>query len=428
MIEETLLLHLLDLLADGHDHGEHGNQQEDQGDGAGDENGPVAASLHQGLAQVLLRHGAQDEADDHGGGGDLQGLEGQTHQAEHGYAPHVEDAEVGAVGAHHAAHHDDGQQEVLGDVQHLHEQPQTGPLADDHEHVGNEQGDKDAVHILAALLEDQRTGGDAVDGQAAQEDGGGHVARDAHGDQGDQGAADHGVVGGLGGDDAVDDAGSELFGVLGGTLSGGVGQQAGGGAADAGQDADTQADEGGLDNQTPVGQVLLGGDAVALQVVSILGLTVDNVMAVKARADDICDGVQADEDDHGIEAAVQVGLAEGEADGAVHGGDTHQGQGNAEQAGQNAVDQGVAGQAGDDSQSKDRDGEVFSGGEGQGDLGQVGGDEHQGEDAEQAAHKGGQNTDAQGLTGLALIRHGAAVKHGGDGGGGAGDLQQNGGD
>ena len=115
-----------------------------------------------------------------------------------------------------------------------------------------------------------------------------------------------------------------------------------------------------------MGQVLLRANAIAFQIVGVLGLVVDDVPAVEASFNDVGNGVQADEDDHGIEAAVQVGLAEGEADGAVHGGDTHQGQGNAEQAGQNAVNQGVAGQAGDDSQSKDRDGEVFSGGEGQG--------------------------------------------------------------
>ena len=133
-------------------HGEsaegHGHDQEDQRDGAGDEDAPAAMACLQGLTEVFLKHGAQNEADDQRGAGDLEDLEEQAQQTEEQHTLHIKDTTVGGVGTHAAHDHDARQQDVLGDVQQLYEDGQAQTLEDEHEDGRNDEGKVDALHAL----------------------------------------------------------------------------------------------------------------------------------------------------------------------------------------------------------------------------------------------------------------------------------------
>ncbi len=91
-----------------------------------------------------------------------------------------------------------------------------------------------------------------------------------------------------------------------------------------------------------------------------------------------------------------------------------------------ALEQRAGGQRGDQGQREDRDGKVFVRPEAQGHLRQRRRNGHQSDDAEYRADEGKSHTDAKGLHAFAFFHHRTAVEGGGDGGGRAGDFQEDG--
>ena len=215
--------------------------------------------------------------------------------------------------------------------------------------------------------------------------------------------------------------------MLGAAFFGGVGQQAAGGTADAGQNADDNADDRGDDEVGNLGDELLHRQAVALQVIGFLLKAVGQVPAVDARLDDVCNGEHTDEQHSNVKAGQQLVVAEGEAAHGVHRSHAHHGKGQTEQAGQQSLEHILARQSGDNGQGKNRDGKVFRRPKEQAHLGQQRGNKDQGDDSNDGADARGQDAHPQGPARLAPLRHGSAVKDGGDGGGRTGDFQQDGG-
>ena len=311
---------------------------------------------------------------------------------------------------------------MLRDVKQLYEDRQTCSLEDQHEDRGDDQRQVDTVDVLSGLVEDQRTRADGVDLKAAQEDRGNGVARDTHAEQRDHGAADGRVVRGLGSDDAVDDAGTELLRILGTVAGCSVCQETGGGTADAGQDTDADTDQSGDDGVRDLLDELFHGQAVALQFVFLLLHLVRQVIPAEAGEDDVGDSEDTDQEHRDVKAGHQLVVAEGKADHRVDGSHTDHGKGDADQTGDQAVQHVLAGKGGDDGQREDRDCEVIRRAEEKADLRKQRGDEHQGKDTKNGTEEGVQDTDTEGASCLTFLRHGAAVEHGGDGGGSSGDL------
>ena len=281
------------------------------------------------------------------------------------------------------------------------------------------------------LPEDQGAGLNALHDQGTQQQSGGGVAGDAQGQQGDDGAAHGGVVGRFRGHHAVDDAGAELLGVLGLVLGDGIGQHVGRSGADTGQDAQTDADQGAADAVGYLREELLQAEPKALDVkVGDDGglLAGRGLVAILRRQQDLRDGEHAHQHGEDVEAAVQGVGAEGIAAHRVDGSQAHCGQHQTDDAGDQALDQVLLGQGDDQCQGEDGDGEILPGAELDGDVGQGGRDTHQGQQAEDGAHKGEHDAHAQGLARLTLPGQGGAVQTGGHRGRGAGDVQQDGGD
>ncbi|MPN21081.1 hypothetical protein SDC9_168460 [bioreactor metagenome] len=164
-------------------------------------------------------------------------------------------------------------------------------------------------------MEEQRSGGQAVQGQRAQQHGCGRVSGDAQGQQRHHRAADGGVISCFGRDNAINASRSKLFRVLVVVLGHGIGKYVRGAAADAGQNADAQTDQGRTQEVPFLAEELLHGKAKAFDALHT-GLG-DYLLLHEAaglgRGDDLTDSKQAHHDGQHIKAALEVGTAEGEA-------------------------------------------------------------------------------------------------------------------
>ena len=368
------------------------------------------------LAEVLLKHASDDKADDKRCARNLQNLEQESEKSEEQDALYVKYSAVGRITADAAHNHDAGKQDVLRDIQELYEYRQTQSLEYQHENGGNDEGQVDTVDVLSGLVENQGTRADGVYLQTAQEDGGYGVARDTHAEQRNHGTADGGVVGALGSDDAVDDAGTELLRILGTVLRRGISQKTGGGTADAGQNTDADTDDGGDDGVRNLLDELGHGDAVALQLIFLLLHLVGQMLSLETGDDDIGDSKHTNQENGDIKAAHQLVIAEGEADHRVDRRHADHGKGDTDQTRDKAVQHVLAGQRGDDGQGEDRNRKVIRRAEQKADLREQRGDKHQGEDTEDGTQERVEDTDAQGAARLTFFRHRTAVEYGGDGG------------
>ena len=93
--------------------------------------------------------------------------------------------------------------------------------------------------------EQQGTGLDTVDDQTTKQHSRSCITRNAQGEQRNHGPADGGVIGGLGGDYAVNNAGSKFLRGFGFVFNHCVCQQIGCGTTDAGQNTNAGANQRG---------------------------------------------------------------------------------------------------------------------------------------------------------------------------------------
>ena len=322
------------LLQEGDHHGGHADEDEDDADGTGHErqtHAGVALIDELGLTQRLLRHGAQDQAQDHGGGVEAEIFEKVPQGAEDQHDDHVHEGLLHGVGADDAQHGHAGSQDVAGHQGHHGEMLRAGQTDEQHEHIGDEDADDEGVGDAGLGLEQGGSRGKALDHKGAHEHGGDGVAGDAQCQHGDQRAAGDGVVGGLGVGDGFPGAVAEGFRVLGEDFTLVIGQPGGGVAAGAGDDADDDADEGGADIGDGVADQVLEGKPLVPHLLHLLPM--DDALLVGAdHGYDLRHGIEADEGRHQGNAGEQLGDLEGEPGQAHDGVRADEGQRQAEHA------------------------------------------------------------------------------------------------
>ena len=128
-------------------------------------------------SEVLFCHGSQDQAQDGRAGGNLGLAHEVANHTGDQHDPHVKQAVLHGEGADDAQCEDDGSQDDLGNGQNLAEHADACEAADAHQGVGNEHTDEDAVDQDLVGLEQHGTGGQTLNGQSTDHDGGNSVAR-----------------------------------------------------------------------------------------------------------------------------------------------------------------------------------------------------------------------------------------------------------
>ena len=407
-----------------------GQNDKGAGDRLGDKGHPVALGEHQAAAQIGLCSAAQNKAEDERCRGNVEAAEHIADHAEQQHGTYVKNTAGVAIGAHGAEGKDHGQQHVLGNGQNLYKNTQTVEFDQDHHDRSDDHSGEDRIDQICMVGKEQGTGRQLMECKAAQQNGGNGVTGNAQREQRDHCTADRGVVGALGGNDTIHNAGTEQLGMLGLILGHNIGENVGCTAADAGENADTDTDQGRAEE---VGELLPEFLHAETEALDALGVGCGDRKAIVklgllSGVEQLGYGKQADEHGQRGEAAHQSLIAKGKADRGVNGRNAHSGKHKAQYTGKQALDHGAAGQCGDHGQGEKGDSKIFKKAEACGDLGQGGGNENQCENTEHRTQEGENDAAAQRLHALAPLHHGIAVPTGGYRGGSAGDLDQNSGD
>ena len=283
----------LQLAADDGGHSDDDEGQEDLAVDALEEDAGGAVGDKQRPAEVGLGHTAQHQAQQDGHGRQVQLAQHPGQGAEHQGHRHVKVVLVDGVGSGKAEDHDDGGEDFLGNGDHLGKQSGEELALDEHEDVDQNEAQHNGVHNVAVGGEQGQSGVQAVDHQGGEHDGHGAVTGNAQGEQGDEGGAGDGVVGRLGGSNALHRALSKLLGVLGEVLGGVIAEPGGLGGAGAGDDAHHHADEGGHKHRADHPLEFLAGDLAV--VMHLGGIQAQLAQLLFCLGQDLHQGEQTDE-------------------------------------------------------------------------------------------------------------------------------------
>lgn len=205
---------LLPFLPEQVEQDEEADGEERRADRTGEEYGEILIGDAERPAEVGFDDPGEDHGEEQGGEREARLGHDVAEQPETGHDGEVEVGVVQGVAAHHAQGGDEGHEDAAGNEHDLGEQAHRVVAQKQHEDVGDEQGDENAVDERALFLEQQRTGSHALDHKRAEHDRRDHVAGHAEGQQGDERAAGDGVVGGFRGRDAFNGALAEKFRML----------------------------------------------------------------------------------------------------------------------------------------------------------------------------------------------------------------------
>ena len=215
--------------------------------------------------------------------------------------------------------------------------------------------------------------------------------------------------------------------MLGHILGGVVGEPGSLGSAGTGNDTNTGADDGGQEHGTDHPLPLLLGDLAVVLLAQLTGLQIQLIPLQLGLGDDLNQSEQTDQHNSGIQAQIQSGNAEGEAVIAGHGVSADAGDQQTQAGSDDALGQALAGNTGDDGHTEQADHEILGSAQHCGDLCHLGTQEQQHQSGEDTAEGGSIQGDLQSGLGTALLGQGMAVHHGGSSMGGAGGVDQNGG-
>ena len=374
---------------------------------------------------MRLAHAAEHKAQDDGCGVEMHVLDDD---AEDTGDDHDLDADEAAlrVGADGGKQQDDRPEVVVRDGEDLGEDLGNADGDDDHEDVGDDHGDEGGGQVLRLIGEEQGAHLHALEREGGGHDGCRVAAGDTEAEQRDHRAAGGGVVRGLRGGNAVDDAGAELLGVLGELVLHGVAHEGGDGGAGARQDADHGADDGAAQQDPLDAQKLLQGGhlGVDLALGAAHAVIRGEALFGVGLLQNLGHGEKTDQHGDHLHAAEQVHLAEGQTGDARHGVLAHAGQQQAEKAGDDGGEDMIGVKHHQDRKTEEGDGEEVALPEGQRRFCQRLGQEEHDQRGEEAADRGGDQRHAQGLAGFAALGHGISVKGRGRRGGHAGDLEE----
>ena len=211
----------------------------------------LAVADLQRLAELLLGERAEDHADD--AGEDRQAV-ATHHEAERADGQQQEEVErvgVGRVGAEAGEEEDPGVEVRAGDPQQLRPERRERQVQHQQHGVADEEAGDQAPDQLGLVVEQLRTGLDAVALDGREHDRRGGRRRDAQGEHRHEATRGRGVVGRLRAGDALDRTVAELLGVLGEPLLGDVGEEGRDLRATGGDRAEREADRGAAQPRLP---------------------------------------------------------------------------------------------------------------------------------------------------------------------------------
>ena len=223
-----------------------------------------ALVAHDASTEVGLRHRADQEAKDERCRRKTKLVIDVADHTEDDDGLHIEDTVVGCICTDCAEYEDQRHQNVLRNLQNLYEALDTCPLNDQHDKVTYHTCSEDAVYDVGVLYEEERTGGQAVNQEAAKHHRGNTVARDTENEKRNHRTTDRCIVRTLGCNDTFRITCTEGFRMLAHVLCGYVRQHTGGGTADTRKDTDAGSDECCSQCTRKPGNELLHGEAEAL--------------------------------------------------------------------------------------------------------------------------------------------------------------------
>ena len=267
----------------------------------------------------------------------------------------------------------------------------------------------------------QQERGDRIAGEDDRRDG---VARHGQRQHRDQRAADTGVVGGFAGHDALHSALAKgRLRMLDQALGLVVGEEGCHGAARARQRAHERAQHGGIQRELPGTQHVAQADVLMAHALDRLAH-----VPVEDDAEHLGKAEQAYQRGHRADAGAQLRNAEDQPRRAHQRVETDHADDQAQRRGDQALDIVLRGDGADRRQAEQREQEVIHRPEPDRQIGHRLGQQRQRRQAEHAADERVDRRDIQRLVGLPPARERVAVQRRHDGGGRAGDVDQNRGD
>lgn len=207
-------------------------------------------------------------------------------------------------------HHDDGHQNLLGNVDDLYEILHVAQPEDEHHQVGKEEPCKEGVHRQGVLDEKLRSRSKVVHHERTEHDCGIRVAGDAERQKRDQGSAGGPIVRSLRGCDGFGNAGSKQFRVLGESLLHVVGDECADITTGTGDDTDEGSGNTGPDHGREDGKEVLHRDFCTFNIFRIDGIVGEQILDAEQA---LAHGEQSDQNRDEGEAVHQKDGSEGEA-------------------------------------------------------------------------------------------------------------------
>ena len=306
------------------------------------------------------------------------------------------------IGADKAQHRDAGDKDSVGQAGDLRKAAAAEHADEQHEELHENKAREERVGHRRVLGEELGARGEALNDKTAHQNRRDGFAGDAKRQHRDQRAAGNGVVGRFRAADAFDGAVAEVLLVLGELLGVIVAHEAGDGRARARENADDVADDPGTDDRRREHLLLRFGKT---DLIGELGGLLTLLDLLLGKDEHLRHGEETDERARRVDALGEERMAEHEALGAVDGVKADRGKEQAERAGHEALDDGLARNAGDDRKAEDTEPELFRRHEFQRELGKQRGEEVQGDAAEQAAPEGAPAGRGERLARLTLQRH-----------------------
>ena len=160
-------------------------------------------SLAYSTDEVLFRDGTEHDPEDQWSRAEAVPFEHPHAAAEHRHDEHVGVRVLNAVGAEHREHDDRAREVVLREQDHPCRQATQGKSEPDHQELTDEHGVDEGPGHFRIGSEEVGAREDPVDEQPAKEHRSGGAPWNAECEQGNERGADHGVVRGLGGNEAL---------------------------------------------------------------------------------------------------------------------------------------------------------------------------------------------------------------------------------
>ena len=181
------------------------------------------------------------------------------------------------MAADHAQGDDDGHEHGAGDGNDLARAAYCNEPAHQHHNIGDDEGGEDAVYGNGMFHEQERAGGEPLNHERAEHDGGNDVSGHPEGQERDQRAAAYRVVGGFRCGDALHTALAVHFRRLGKAFGLRIGEEGCRTDARSRDDADKRADDGGTDEVHDVARQILERDAALRYCAFLKGHATDYV-------------------------------------------------------------------------------------------------------------------------------------------------------